>query len=245
MINRLLGFVVIILYAIPSIFYFFIAVIIWLFTFPFDKRLVLLHQFTSFWAAYFLWVVPAWSVKTEGRKKIDKNKAYIVVSNHQSQLDILVAFKLFFHFKWVSKAEVYKIPIVGWVMMLNRYIKLKRGDKASIKKMYQHCQESIEQGSSIFIFPEGTRSKTGILRPFKNGAFNLAQKLKVPILPVVINGTKKALPKHSIKFHGSHKITIKVLDEIPYEDYKDLPTADFAEQVRSLIGNEVEEHVKS
>jgi hypothetical protein len=96
-------------------FFFVLALTIWLLTVPFDRRLVWLHMFTSFWACLYLWIVPAWSVTTAGRQKIRRGATYIVVSNHQSQLDILVAFHLFFPFKWVSKAEVFNCPSSGGI----------------------------------------------------------------------------------------------------------------------------------
>jgi 1-acyl-sn-glycerol-3-phosphate acyltransferase len=118
-------------------------------------------MFTSFWACLYLWIVPAWSVTTAGRHKIRRGATYIVVSNHQSQLDILVAFHLFFPFKWVSKAEVFNLPFIGWNMVLNRYIRLKRGDKESIRQMMAACEKALARGCSVFFFPEGTRSRTG------------------------------------------------------------------------------------
>ena len=189
--------------------------------------------------------MPAWSVSIQGRHKIKKGAIYIVVSNHQSQLDILVAFGLFFHFKWVSKAEIFRVPLIGWNMVLNRYIKIKRGDRESIQKMLEKCEKTIAQGSSIFFFPEGTRSKNGLLKSFKPGAFVLAKKMKMPILPIAINGSKNALPKHSLNFHGKHKIETKVLDEIPYGDFKELNIDEIAEYVRDKIVAHVDEHIKS
>ena len=107
--NRIISICFLAFIAVSSMIFFVLALLIWLCTVGFDRRLNVLHLFTSFWASVYLWVMPAWSVSTRGREKIDKEKAYIVVSNHQSQLDILVAFRLFFHFKWVSKAEVFKL----------------------------------------------------------------------------------------------------------------------------------------
>ncbi len=169
----------------------------------------------------------------------------MVVSNHQSQLDILVAFRLFFPFKWVSKAEVFKIPFIGWNMILNRYIKLKRGDKESVTQMMIDCEKTISRGSSIYFFPEGTRSYNGMVKEFKTGAFILAHKMKIPVLPVVINGSKNALPKHSLNFHGKHRIGIEVLDEFPYEAFKQLSVEETARKVREMIIEHVNEHRKA
>jgi 1-acyl-sn-glycerol-3-phosphate acyltransferase len=186
--------------------------------------------------------MPAWSVSSKGREKIKRGKTYIIVSNHQSQLDILVAFRLFFLFKWVSKAEVFSLPFIGWNMVLNRYIKLERGEKESIQQMMVVCEKTISSGNSVYFFPEGSRSRTGIVKNFKTGAFALAHKMKIPVLPIVINGSKNALPKHSLNFHGRHHIRIEVLDEIPYESFAQLSVEETAGKVRKTIVEHVDEH---
>ena len=135
MINRIISLLFVFFIVISSVIFFVIAFLIWFCTLLFDRRLVVLHQFTSFWAYLYIWTMPAWSVSIQGRHKIRKGATYIVVSNHQSQLDILVAFGLFFHFKWVSKAEIFRVPLIGWNMVLNRYINIKLGDREIIQKM--------------------------------------------------------------------------------------------------------------
>jgi len=245
MLNRLISIGIIGFIGATSVLLFVVALTIWLLTVCFDRRLVVLHMFTSFWAVLYLWVVPAWQVTVARRERIRRDATYMVVSNHQSQLDILVAFRLFFPFKWVSKAAVFKLPFIGWNMVLNRYIKIKRGQKDSIAQMMKACEKTLAAGSSVFFFPEGTRSRTGIVKPFKHGAFTLAQKMAVPILPIVINGTKNALPKDSLNFHGRHAIRIEVLDEIPVEQVAALPVDQVAEMVRGIICEHVEEHQRN
>jgi len=235
MLNRIIAAFFIAFVAATSAFFFCIALVIWFLTVLFDKRLVLLHLFSSFWASVYLWAMPAWSVRVEGRDSIRMRDRYVIVSNHQSQLDILMAFNLFFPFKWVSKAEVFKIPFIGWNMYLNRYIKLKRGDKKGIAKMFVDCEKALAAGNSLFVFPEGTRSETGSLKPFKSGAFILAKKMQIPILPVVISGTKGALPKHSLNFHGSQKMTIRVLEPVDYERFSHLTAKETGDMIRDII----------
>lgn len=242
MFNRFLSFLFLIFIAISSVLLFQLSLLIWLLTFTFDHRRVLLHLYSSLWAVLYLWLIPAWSVTIEGRNKIRKHATYVIVSNHQSQLDILAAFRLFFPFKWVSKAEVFRIPFIGWNMVLSRYIKLKRGNKDSIRRMMKECEKTLADGCSVYIFPEGTRSETGIMKPFKPGAFILAKKMKLPILPIVINGSKNALPKHSITISGKHHIRLKVLDEIPYEDFANLEVNEISEMVRNRMIVHVDEH---
>lgn len=226
---------------LTSAFFFLVAILIRLVTYPYDHRLKFLHKFTCFWASLYIWLFPPWSVVIQGKEKIDENETYIIVSNHQSLVDILVAFALFIHFKWVSKSELFHIPLIGWNMRLNNYVSLKRKSKRSIKKMYEACEKHLTQGSSIFLFPEGTRSFTGEVRSFKEGAFVLAKRLSVPILPIVINGSKDALPKNSFNFHGNTEVSIDVLDPIPAENFKDMTSQQLTHHVRNLISHRLKE----
>jgi len=215
--------------------FFVIAFMIWLLTIPFDKHLRLLHYYTCFWASVYTWIMPTWFVKIEGREKYKKNTTYMIVSNHQSQLDILVHFRLFLYYKIVSKAEIFRVPFIGWNMYLNRYIKLVRGDKEAAKKMMIVSENTLAAGESVCIYPEGTRSHDNEIKVFKPGAFILAQKAKVPILPIVVNGTGIAVPKWKMDTQGIHRIIVRVLDEIPYEKFANLSVEETAEMVRQIM----------
>jgi 1-acyl-sn-glycerol-3-phosphate acyltransferase len=215
-----------------------VALLIWLVTAPFDRRLRALHLFTCFWASLYSWLNPAWRVHVLGREHVRPDVAYVMVANHLSFLDILVLFRLMRHFKWVSKIEMFKIPVIGWNMWLNRYVPLKRGDKRSIAAMMATCRERLAEGSSVMIFPEGTRSRDGKLQPFKTGAFQLALEAKAPILPIVVSGTSNALPKHGFVLRGRHQIGIRVLPEIPYESFAELSVDELTARVRDLFVRE-------
>lgn len=245
LVQRLLYRLIAILYIAfvftTSFFFFLIACLIWLVTRPFDPRLRALHLFTCFWASLYIWIFPPWAVHVHGIENFDTHSTYVIVSNHQSLVDILAAFMLFRHFKWVSKAELFRIPLIGWNMALNRYVRLKRGHKASIRDMYAACETHLKEGSSIFLFPEGTRSETGMMRDFKDGAFVLAKRHHVPILPIVINGSKNALPKDSMNFHGRTDVHLQVLSPIPPESFRDTEVEDLKNQVRELIRGHVAE----
>jgi 1-acyl-sn-glycerol-3-phosphate acyltransferase len=164
-----------------------------------------------------------------------------MVANHQSLLDILVLFRLFVHFKWVSKIENFRVPAVGWNMSLNRYIKLRRGNRESVERMMRACERTIAEGNSIMMFPEGTRSPDGRLRAFKPGAFTLAQTTRAPLLPIILQGTANALPKRGFVLRGRHEIRIRVLDEIPYRTFADISVEALTERVRDLIAAELGE----
>ena len=216
-----------------------IALAIWAVTAPFDRRGVVLHRFTCFWASLYTWLNPLWPVRIEGRERIAADTAYVMVANHQSLLDILVLFRLFVHYKWVSKIENFRIPCIGWNMSMNRYVKLRRGDRESVEQMMAACEEALAGGSSIMMFPEGTRSLDGRLKAFKHGAFTLAQRMRAPILPIVVTGTAAALPKRGFVLQGRHAIRIRVLEAIPYARFANESAETLAEQVRSIIAAEL------
>ena len=220
-----------------------LAFLIWAVTVLFDRRLVALHRFTCFWASLYTWHNPAWRVQVEGREKIRPRVPYVMVANHQSLLDILVLFRLFKHFKWVSKIENFWIPFVGWNMLLNRYIKVIRGNPDSVRRMLEACEKTLSAGNSVMIFPEGTRSPDGRMRAFKTGAFDLAKRTERPLLPIVIQGTSDALPKRGFVMQGRHAIRINVLDEIPYDEFAHMPTEILTQRIRARIAAQLGEDV--
>lgn len=212
--------------------------LLWVLTVLFDKKLLVVNTFSNFWGSLFTWVVPGWKVDIIGKEKLNKN-AKILVANHQSQEDIILFYRLGIPFRWVSKAEVFKIPFYGWMMQLRGDIKLQRSSKTSIKKMMFDAAKVLQKDCVIAIFPEGTRSKTGKLGNFKDGAFRLAQEIKVPIVPIVIQGTGQNLVYPNGLLRGKHHTTIKVLDEIPYESFKDMETKNLTNKVRNMIEREL------
>ena len=210
---------------------------------PFDPQKRLLHRFTCFWASLYTWLNPAWPVDIVGREKIRSDRATIMVANHLSLLDILVLFRTFAYFKWVSKIENFRIPFIGWNMSLNGYIKLRRGDHDSVVQMMEACENVLARGSSIMMFPEGTRSPTGRMRDFKSGAFELALSTRSPVQPIVIRGTGEALPKRGFVMRGRHPIRIAILDPIQPESFEQLSAPELTEQVRTLIAEALGEAV--
>lgn len=197
------------------------ALVLALATAPFDRRRRLLHLYTCLWGGHYALLMPGWRVDVRGREHLAPGGVYVLCPNHQSQVDILVLFTLFRHFKWVAKSEAFQIPFIGWNMSLNRYIKLRRGDSSSAAAMLRVCQDNLEAGSSVAIFPEGTRSRDGRLRPFKHGAFSLAADAGVPVVPIIVDGTSRALPKSSWKIGLSREripITVEVLPPVSLDD---------------------------
>lgn len=200
--------VVFILLAFP------VAVLLWLISLPFDRRRRLNNRWMIFQGIVLTKMNPFWKVIVEGREKIDHKQAYIIVANHQSMLDIVVFNMLYHRLRWVSKIEIFKVPLVGWEMRMVKYIALERGNKHSVVRMMDECVSTLRDGISIVIFPEGTRSLTGEIGKFKTGAFQLAVKTDKPVLPVLIDGTGDILPKHGMIFRNHRVVRLKVLDPI-------------------------------
>ena len=174
------------------------ALTIWVLTVALDRRLVVLHLYSCAWAVFYVKLNPLWKLRTTGRSQLPWRGPAVIVANHASLIDILVLFDLFRPFKWVSKIENFKIPFVGWNMSLNGYVPLKRGDRESVEAMLARCDTLLAAGSPVLFFPEGTRTKDGALQPFKDGAFELAVRHGVPLIPVAVHGTGRALPKHGM-----------------------------------------------
>lgn len=138
-------------------------------------------------------------------------------------------------FKWVAKESLFKVPFVGWNMSLAKHIKLERGSFSSIKKIYREAAGWLRSDMSVLFFPEGTRSETDEMKDFQNGAFKLAIKEKVPVLPILVEGTGDAIPKGSWRFKVKSPARLKVLPAVETSSYK---AADFMllrDQVRSML----------
>jgi 1-acyl-sn-glycerol-3-phosphate acyltransferase len=149
-------------------------------------------------------------VDVEGEKYIEGGRSYVVTANHQSQLDILVIYGwLDMDFRWVMKKELRKVPVLGVCCEKLGHIFVDRTDRTAAIEALNSAKENIGGGTSIFFFPEGTRSRNGKMLPFKKGAFRMAAELQLPVLPVSITGTHTMLPPGSLRFRpGAARLVI-------------------------------------
>jgi 1-acyl-sn-glycerol-3-phosphate acyltransferase len=209
-------------------------------TFAFDRRRVILHLYSCFWASFYVYANPFWRSRVAGRGKLPWNGPAVIVANHASLVDILVLYGLYRPFKWVSKDSNFRAPFAGWNMTLNGYVSLRRGERESIKKMMAQCHELLRQGSPVLIFPEGTRTMTGALQPFKDGAFRLAQDSGAPLVPVAVSGTYETLPKTGLVLRHRMDALVEVLDPL---DPAAFPDADaLKEAARAAIAAALARH---
>ena len=211
-----------------------VMVILLLVTGPFDRgRYIVGYVFRRIGPAMAT-LNPLWQFRYSGTMPQNPRHPYVVVSNHESFADILLISHLPWEMKWLSKAELFRIPIMGWMMWLAGDIPVKRGFGPSAVEAMERCRKALRQRVSVMIFPEGTRSKTAELLPFKDGAFRLAVEAGVPILPLALSGTGTALPKHGWRF-GRSAAHLRVLEPV---DTAGLTLADvpaLKARVRDLI----------
>jgi 1-acyl-sn-glycerol-3-phosphate acyltransferase len=191
-----------------------LTLVVWLLLLPFDKEKVIIHWFLMYQSRLLSFLIPIWKIHIEGREKAVKGVTYVIISNHQSMLDILLINCLRYRFKWISKIENFRVPVIGWYLRMADYIVVDRGNEVSKEEMLEKSSDCLKKGISIMIFPEGTRSLNNEIGFFKRGAFQLALQAKVPILPVLIDGTGGILPKHGLIFSSGHHIRIRVMDPI-------------------------------
>ena len=193
----------------------FIALIV---CYPFDKKRSVVHRISAWLTNVVFIFAPLARRRVVGMENIDPNKTYVMVLNHQSMVDILSIYNLPLVFKWVSKKEVYRIPIVGRLLWMHGDIVINRASaKEAMQLVHTKGMEWLKKGATVSIFPEGTRSKDGEIHNFKAGAFILAKDAGVPILPVVLDGTS-SLVRKGWMINWRNVITIKVLPEIPAEE---------------------------
>ncbi len=188
-------------------------------TFPLDPKHQLQHSLCYLWSDALIALNPYWHITVHGRKNINPGHIYVIVANHQSLLDIVMLFQLRIQFKWIAKDSLFRIPVLGWCLSLARHVCIKRGSLSSIRRLNRQASDWLDAGISMMYFPEGTRSSSGKVLKFHNGAFKLALKKQVPILPVAIQGTATAMPKHGFIFNPGGAISINVLPPLEYTDF--------------------------
>jgi 1-acyl-sn-glycerol-3-phosphate acyltransferase len=180
-------------------------------------------------------LTPRWRFEKRGSFPRDPRHPYVMVANHESFVDILLLSQLPWEMKWLSKASMWKIPVLGWSMWAVRDVPVHRGKASSARDAMEACRTRLMGKVSVMIFPEGTRSRTAEMLPFKDGAFRLAIEAGVPIQPMALYGTRKALAKHDWRIGHAHAV-VEVLEPEPTAGLTldDLPA--LKERVRERIG---------
>jgi 1-acyl-sn-glycerol-3-phosphate acyltransferase len=183
--------------------------------------------------------VSPWRIHIEGLQHIDPRQVYVVASNHQSLGDIPLLSHLPLDTKWLAKAELFRLPVVGWMMRAAGDVPVERADRRKAAQALLQCARYLRRHCSVVFFPEGTRSPDGEVLPFNDGPFQLAIREQTPVLPLVVEGSGNALPRHSFLFGGVQDIYLRVLPPVPVEGWSTKETAALREKVRGQIIDEL------
>ena len=176
-------------------------------------------------------------VTVEGKQHIDKNCSYVIISNHQSLYDIFLVYGwLGIDIKWVMKKELAKIPGIGFGSKKVGHIFLDRSNSRVALESLNEAKRKLVNGSSVVIFPEGTRSVDGKTGEFKKGAFKLALDLELPILPITITGTKDILPTDTLDLRPG-KANMIIHEPIDIRNYSIASIRELMEKARQIISS--------
>ena len=220
-------------------FWFVVSIIVLGVTYPFDKSRRWVHECSRYICKWLFGIPPRMKRTIDGVENIDPNKAYVMVMNHNSGVDIFAAYKIPLNFRWVSKREVFRVPFMGPLLTIHGDIPIERGNPSeAMAKVLSLGKLWLGRGASVAIFPEGTRSKTGEINRFKMGAFNLAKEANVEILPIVMTGTNKMFRKGWLVNWTNH-VAIRVMKPIPVGEIAATDVKEMAQKVREQMVDEL------
>lgn len=219
------------------LFGFFYVALVWLVTAPFDRARYRAGRAFRHLAMAQVKLNPLWHFETDGTPPADPRNPYVAVANHESYADIFLISHFPWEMKWLSKDAVFRIPVMGWMMRMANDIPIRRGKRESVVSAMAGCRDRLAKRVSVMIFPEGTRAPTEEMLPFKDGAFRLAIDGQIPILPIVVAGTRDCMAKHSFLFRRA-RAKARVLEPVPTAGMTLSDVAMLRERVRSIIASE-------
>ncbi|HKG90837.1 MAG TPA: lysophospholipid acyltransferase family protein [Gemmatimonadaceae bacterium] len=190
-----------------------IMVVLFALTAPFDPGRYAAGRFFRLMGVTCVKLNPLWRFRTGGVTVADPRRPYVAVSNHESYADIFLISHLPWEMKWLAKAQLFRIPVMGWIMRMAGDIPVDRASRTSGADALARCRDRLDKRVSVMIFPEGTRSRDSNLLPFKDGAFRLAIEAGVPMLPIAVAGTRYCMAKGSFRFRRANA-ACRVLDPI-------------------------------
>lgn len=205
-----------------------------LLTAPWDRRRRIVGRVFRLLAYLSVRVNPFWRVRIHGKPPEPRDRAYVVVSNHESMADVMIIGGLPWEMKWLSKRAIGRIPCQGWMMRMAGDVFVRRRDEESRAEAFEKLRRWLLRGSPVMIFPEGTRSPTEEMLPFRNGAFRLAIETGSPVLPMAISGTREALRKGSLAFWPARP-RLAILDPVTVDGLGPEDVEPLRERVRGLI----------
>ena len=174
-----------------------------------------------------------------GLENIRPGQNYILVANHQSIIDIPLVSFLPLDTKCMAREDLFRLPWVGWTLLMSKEISINRKDPRNAARAMLQCVRVLRGGCSILIYAEGTRSSDGNLLPFSEGPFQLAIREKIPVLPVVIDGTGRNLGKKEILFRAKRPLYLRVLEPVAAEGWNAKQAGELRDLVRERMSAEL------
>ncbi|MFH5831904.1 lysophospholipid acyltransferase family protein [Halalkalibaculum sp. DA3122] len=216
--------------------FFVLVTITFILTFPFDRHRQLPNRMLKGLAFCLLKVVPGWKITIKGTSNYEPGIPTVFVANHQSFLDMPLTYLLPWTMKWVSKKSLFKIPFLGWIITMTGHLGIDRKSLKSVK-LLDELVEPIQSGIPAMFFPEGTRTETGEIGQFKDGAFTLARRYNFRIQPLVLEGGYQAMPVGTWKFNFKQRFSVSVLEPVNPNDFDTVK--DLREHVHTRLINEL------
>lgn len=227
-IEGILSAIVWIVISISTVFWTILIGWVYLFRRWMDPELKKAHSFAGFWGRGLILISPACRVRVFGREHIPPGRPVIFMANHQSYMDVPALYFLRRQFKWMADKKLFRIPFFGWAMRMAGYVPVDRVNPRKGLRSLEQAKRWLARGISVFVFPEGTRSRTGQFSLFQTGGFRLAAAAGVEIVPVVLVGARQLLPRGSWIFRLGVGLQIHVLAPVK-------PPSGDARQVRQLV----------
>ena len=209
-------------------------------TFPFDPNRVRIGRLFHNSAVLAGALNPFWRFRIIGSDLPEPNRPRVFVANHGSFTDVFLLARLPWEMKWLSKASILRIPLLGWQMRLAGDVPIERGDRESARRAMRAMRERLDSGVSVVLFPEGTRSPDGSLGEFRDGAFRLAIEAGVDVVPLAIVGAAGGLPKHSFVLQPA-EASVTLLPPVPTAGLTAGDAHRLAADIRRRIASVIEE----
>lgn len=197
------------------------------------------HSFIRFWGRSCLFLAGL-KIQVQGAENIPTAQPVIFVSNHQSNFDIPIIYEgLSIQFRWMAKQELFRVPIFGTAMKRSGIIPIDRSNRRKTMHSIIAAAQRIKSGTSVIIFPEGTRTPDGNLQDFKKGALLIAAKAQVPVVPIAIHGSYQIQSKDRWRINGG-ALKLEFLPPIPTEGLKSSDIDALTTKVHDQIANRLQ-----
>lgn len=206
------------IYGIGFLIIFPFVLIAYLLTAPFDSYRSIPNAILMYFGQCFTYLNPFWKIHFRGIENFRKKDGVIFMGNHRSFVDMPLLARLPWNMKWVSKKELFRVPVAGWILSLAGHISIDRGSPEARKSIYKIAPH-VKAGQKVMVFPEGTRSRDGQIKPFKRGAFLVAWEHNLPIQPIVISGTEHLMRPGSWVMKLKGYAVVSILERISPGDF--------------------------